>query len=589
MNLRISPISALKTLFDDLSGHNKDEPSPINCDYYDLSIPIPSSSNCNLSIFHLNFVSLSLHKDELVTSLSLLEIESDMIALTETRIRAGIDPTYELSLKGYNHYQTPTECVKGGVIIYIKNDIDVKRRTDLENKMYKSCELESVFLEIVNKGKKNEIFRCIYRHSTMPIDYFNKSFFNEFIERVASENKVSYLSDDFNIDLLKIETDDSISDFYNSLTSHLFVPHITLPTRITSHSQTLVDNIFSNDPNFERGITGNFTFSIADHLAQFLIMPRKDNRLPRKHNLLKRDFKKYDKVELVAEVININWPGILSLELGDPNHSYERFNKKINEVLDTHVPLKKINKNDLRLQAKPWITSGIVKSIKRRDRLLRKYIYAKDTIRKANLHTQCKTLRNQIIAIIRKSKKLHYQKYFTEHGKDIRKTWTGIKNIINFRTMTKGQPTSMMIDNKLIRDPTNIAEGFNNYFSSIAEKLPQNLTFGNNNFDNSCFACGIFIDLQKAFDTVDHQILLKKLEYYGIRGLANNWFRSYLTNRQQSVSVNGFKSTKQTMKYGVPRGSVLGPLLFLIYINDLNKAIKFSTTHHFADDTSILF
>ena len=87
--------------------------------------------------------------------------------------------------------------------------------------------------------------------------------------------------------------------------------------------------------------------------------------MPRKHNLLKRDFKKYDKAEL--EVININWPGILSLDLGDPNHSYERFNKKINEVLDTHVPLKKINKNDLRLQAKPWITSGIVKSIERRD------------------------------------------------------------------------------------------------------------------------------------------------------------------------------------------------------------------------------
>ena len=77
---------------------------------------------------------------------------------------------------------------------------------------------------------------------------------------------------------------------------------------------------------------------------------------------------------------------------------------------------------------------------------------------------------------------MHYQKYFTEHAKDIRKTWTGIKNIINFRTMTKGQPTSMMIDNKLITDPTNIAECFNNYFSSIAEKLQQNLTFGNNNF-----------------------------------------------------------------------------------------------------------
>ena len=107
--------------------------------------------------------------------------------------------------------------------------------------------------------------------------------------------------------------------------------------------------------------------------------------------------------------------------------------------------------------------------------------------------------------------------------------------------------------------------------------------------DNSDFACGIFIDLQKAFDTVDHQILLKKLEHYGVRGLANNWFRSYLTNRKQYVSVNGYNSTEQNMNYGVPQGSVLGPLLFLIYINDLNNAIKFCTTHHFADDTNLLF
>ena len=107
--------------------------------------------------------------------------------------------------------------------------------------------------------------------------------------------------------------------------------------------------------------------------------------------------------------------------------------------------------------------------------------------------------------------------------------------------------------------------------------------------DNGKFACGIFIDLQKAFDTVDHHILLKKLEHYGIRGIANNWFRSYLTNRQQFVSINGFNSKNQSMNYGVPQGSVLGPLLFFIYINDLNKAIKFCTTHHFADDTNLLY
>ena len=96
-----------------------------------------------------------------------------------------------------------------------------------------------------------------------------------------------------------------------------------------------------------------------------------------------------------------------------------------------------------------------------------------------------------------------------------------------------------------------------------------------NALDNNSVAAGVFIDLQKAFDTVDHGILLYKLNYYGIRGIANDdWFRSYLTNRKQYVAINGFDSNSVTMKFGVPQGSVLEHLLFLIYINDLHTAIK---------------
>ena len=101
--------------------------------------------------------------------------------------------------------------------------------------------------------------------------------------------------------------------------------------------------------------------------------------------------------------------------------------------------------------------------------------------------------------------------------------------------------------------------------------------------------CGVFIDLQKAFDTVNHEILLEKLKHYGISSKENNWLRSFLTNTKQYVSINGFFSQTKIVRCGVPRGSTLGPLLFLIYINDLNNALDKCRVHHFADDTNLLF
>ena len=110
-----------------------------------------------------------------------------------------------------------------------------------------------------------------------------------------------------------------------------------------------------------------------------------------------------------------------------------------------------------------------------------------------------------------------------------------------------------------------------------------------NTLDNKRLGCGIFIDLQKAFDTVNHRILLSKLEHYGVRGCALEWFRSYLSDRKQYVSVNGSNSDVLSITCGVPQGSVLGLLLFLIYVNDLPNASKKFTFYLFADDTNIYY
>ena len=116
---------------------------------------------------------------------------------------------------------------------------------------------------------------------------------------------------------------------------------------------------------------------------------------------------------------------------------------------------------------------------------------------------------------------------------------------------------------------------------NITENIRKTLDDGN-------IGCGVFVDLQKAFDTVDHKILLAKLNHYRIRGVSNDWFKSYLANCNQYISINGYESGLVTLNCGIPQGCVLGLFLFLLYVNDLNRAIKFCKVHHFADDTNLL-
>ena len=91
--------------------------------------------------------------------------------------------------------------------------------------------------------------------------------------------------------------------------------------------------------------------------------------------------------------------------------------------------------------------------------------------------------------------------------------------------------------------------------------------------DERYYVINIFVEFKKVFDMVDHEILLYKLECYDIRGLANDFFRSYLTNRRQYTVINGVNSDLRTVSCGVPQGSVLGHLFFLLYINDLHRSI----------------
>lgn len=124
-----------------------------------------------------------------------------------------------------------------------------------------------------------------------------------------------------------------------------------------------------------------------------------------------------------------------------------------------------------------------------------------------------------------------------------------------------------------------------NYSTDLAlHKFCQNI---HNTLDNKGYQISVFCDLSKAFDTISHSILLEKLKVYGIRGAALNWFQSYLKFRKQYTTYNHSSSARTTVTYGVPQGSILGPILFLLYINDITRTTDKLKFILFADDTTI--
>ena len=233
---------------------------------------------------------MSLHREELENMRTMLNFKFDVVGISETKMKKGIVPDYDVSIEGYWHYFTPTEPDKGGVILYAAEQHNCKPRRDLDTISYKTYSLESVFTEIIIPNKRNILLGFIYRHPSLEVNNFNENDLNPQMDRLGDKKDV-FLLGDFSIDLMKNDIDTHTSTFLETISSHLFVPRIIHPTYITPHAKTFIDNIFSNSQNFSKGKSGNLTISISDHLAQFLIIPLDFGYAPGKINFYKCDTK----------------------------------------------------------------------------------------------------------------------------------------------------------------------------------------------------------------------------------------------------------------------------------------------------------
>ena len=411
--------------------------------------------------------------------------------------------------------------------------------------------------------------------------------------------------------------------------------------------------------------------------------------------------------------------------------AYQRFIETLTNYLNVNIPKVQI-KARKNVPKHPWITKGILKSIKHRNRLYKKSLCNPTDLKKL----EYRQYRNKLTHVIRTSKRMYYTKQFVQ-ANDSSSKWKIVNDILKRGNVSHS--TQFKQGDRIVSDPHEIANGFNNFFANIGAEQASKVKGCSQNFQNSLFnpsvnsiffnstnavevtrivaslnsshstghdemnthllkniigsiikplvyifnlslssgsfpsmmkiskvipiykkgdassftnyrpisilSCfskilerlvydrlytfliankllnndqygfrkfhsteyaivklydrvssaltnhehviGVFMDLSKAFDTLDHSILLKKLYHYGIRGIPLDWFRSYLSCRSQYTTFNNAKSSMSSITCGVPQGSILGPLLFLIYVNDIPNVSTSLQYILFADDTNI--
>ena len=230
-----------------------------NLDSYDVDINITNNVSCkyysvnnfykhlndnidNFNIFHSNLNGLETHFENLHEFLSSIPIDFDVINITETSQKVTENFKLNISIDGYDPFFTPSNSGKGGTGIYIKKMYDTIERSDLNILI---DDFESMWVEIKNNKSKNIVCGCIYRHPRSNLKEF-QDYMKRCLEILSKENKEVYISGDFNVDLLKLETNTSYEDFYNLVTSYGFLPEIVNPTRVTDTSATVIDNIFTD-------------------------------------------------------------------------------------------------------------------------------------------------------------------------------------------------------------------------------------------------------------------------------------------------------------------------------------------------------
>ena len=480
---------------DDNDEH--DQPIKQSLYYYSDNDFIATLSNYNnpVAILSLNCQSISSKFDDiliLVEKVYQRNQNIDMLCIQESWL--GEHSHYsQYNIDGYDMYYQSSVCSSHtGLIIYVRSEYQVKQ-LNLRNS---SVLWESLFLEVTLADGKKIIIGDIYRAPKEEVNIIT-TFIVELSHILTLLNQMKlpvYLCGDYNINLLKMHEKNLYEEFFETMLVHSYLPNITLPTRLTDTSNTLIDNVFANSAKFE-AVSGILINNISDHQAIFTIITIPRERVIIHTNISSNNQTTYTvkklpsgtkpkaiftppnrklDIDMFCEDVRINLVANTDNSF-DESDNYKGLLKSIGDAQKKQIDSKRFKYNKYRHKKCKWITFWLLKSIEFRDNLyreLKKTPIDRDDYRnkKINLRTYNRIINRSKTYL----KKRYYAEKFHQLKNNIKLTWRLINEVLG-NNPNKSISTKFNINDKCITDQQEIANHFNSFFASIGTKISQQI------------------------------------------------------------------------------------------------------------------
>lgn len=432
--------------------------------------------NDYVSVIHLNARSLFHKLSNLEILLNQFHNFFKIVVISETWLTN--ETANLIKLNNYNFvYKNRTNKRGGGVGMFIKQDV---KYIENDDSIFDDDDIDMLCVDIeeqsTSPGKTLKVI-AIYR----PPNYKFEFFINK-IELILNHLKPSdntLIIGDLNVNLLDNNSNNS-KDFQNLLFSHCYSPLINLPTRITSNTSSLIDNIFTNLHQYcESGI---IVSDFSDHFPVYAIIEN-FKTVSIDDQISKRKINKMTTF-LIKEALSIEtWQSVINEHNIDVACS--KFYKILNEILDKYAPLRP----QKRKNKKAWITNDIIKLSHKQYKLYKKAISSPNIVNVKKY----RQFRNYFTSMKRKAEKIYFQQKFEEAKRSSKQKWVIINEIMN-RNTNNNNINKLKVDNKIVENTEEICNIFNKYFIDVTEKLLENQIIRNELKINSVISKSVYMD-----------------------------------------------------------------------------------------------